>query len=475
VPEIVDRLKEICQEESIAADEASLLLIARKGDGALRDALSVFDQAVALCGADVKYDALADALGVVDVELFFELTRSVRERDPAGVLNLVQRIVSSGFDFREFLAGVAEHLRNLFVAVTMADTSLIEASSAIRDRYASEAPDFSRSTLLRLLSIAAETEEALRVATRPRLQMELGLLKMVSISDSTDLREAIRKIDELRKLAPIPGVEVAAAGPAERASAPAKHRSSAPESPPSESWTQARMPGRAQKQAGPGTVSESSTGDVSVNESSKEDASDEDTEVSAGVSKEASSTESQQAGTTPAEPAPRTVRPSPPDLFGPPALGRKKRGGLGGGSPTGSIEGSTALAAAAADELAGDIEKIPEWLPFVKAVKSARIHVGSLLQHTAPRRMAGDLIEIDVPDDFHKRLLENQQDFLLKHARTIIRDGIRSLRFSVRANVAPPSVETAEDFDPYEYMQQRRKDNPVIRAIFDEFGGELVW
>ncbi|MDX1741780.1 MAG: hypothetical protein R3178_10815, partial [Rhodothermales bacterium] len=120
-------------------------------------------------------------------------------------------------------------------------------------------------------------------------------------------------------------------------------------------------------------------------------------------------------------------------------------------------------------------EKIAEWLPFVKAVKSARIHVGSLLQHTAPRRMADDLIEIDVPDDFHKRLLENQQDFLLKHARVVIHDNIRSLRFSVRADVAPPSGETAEDFDPYEYMQQKRKENPVIRAIFDEFGGELVW
>ncbi len=455
VPEIVERLQGICAEESITADEASLLLIAQKGDGALRDALSVFDQAVALCGSNVTYEELAGALGVVDIELFFELTRSVRDRDSAATLDLVNRIVSAGFDFREFLAGLAEHLRNLFVAVTMPDVSLIEASTPVRSRYAEEAKSFDRHLLLRLLTIVSDTESALRNSTRPRLQLELGLLKMVSISDSVDIKRALDRIDELQRSGGI-----AAAPPPARV----------PESTARASTAAPGGPQPAPRKEAAAEASDAHTGDEAPS------ASDVPFEAD---SSEATSDhpvdDTPQETPTPLEsspdPAGRSDRVSP-DLFGPPALSKRGRGPR---SQAGTLEGSAALAAAVIHDAEENPDRISDWLPFVKAVKSARIHVGSLLQHAAPRKMGAGLIEIDVPDDFHKRLLENQQDFLLKHARSVIDNDLRSLRFSVRAGVSPPVGETGHDFDPYEYMQQKRKDNPVIRAIFDEFGGELVW
>ncbi|HYE58754.1 MAG TPA: DNA polymerase III subunit gamma/tau, partial [Rhodothermales bacterium] len=111
VEETVEHLKNIAAEEGIEADDASLLLIARKGDGALRDALSAFDQAVALCGTTLRYRELADALGVVDVDLYFEVSERVAARDAAGLLDLVDRLVRRGYDLSEFALGLQEHLR----------------------------------------------------------------------------------------------------------------------------------------------------------------------------------------------------------------------------------------------------------------------------------------------------------------------------------------------------------------------------
>ncbi|MDX1546389.1 MAG: DNA polymerase III subunit gamma/tau, partial [Rhodothermales bacterium] len=151
VPEIVERLRAICVEEGITADDESLVLIARKGDGALRDALSAFDQAVSLCGTDLQYAALAEALRVVDVDLYFEVTQHVAGRSSAGMLTLADRIVRAGYDLQEFLHGLAEHLRNLLVARTMPEGDLIEATEAVRARYAERSGAFAEADLLRLM------------------------------------------------------------------------------------------------------------------------------------------------------------------------------------------------------------------------------------------------------------------------------------------------------------------------------------
>ncbi len=454
VPEIVERLKEICTREKIEADEASLLLIAQKGDGALRDSLSVFDQAVALCGSTVTYDALARALGVVDIELYFETTRFIRDGNAAGVLNLVSRVVSSGFDMREFLAGLAHHLRNLMVAVTTSDTSLIETTQPIRDRYNAEAAEFSESRLLRLMSIAADTEYALRSSPNLRLQLELGLLKMVKLADAVDLRTAMERLDVL-----IGSVgETTSAEPSGGYGQPPA-QSVTPDSTLMETGATQKI--EKQREAGK--------------------KSEEKGPPQPSVKRAPAPLEPASAGTAgnPAEPADDRTKESTaaPDLFGPPALSRRQK--TSGAPSGGTIEGSTARASAelthSDPEATAQTSVLSQWLPFVKQVKSDRIHVGSLLQHAAPANLAKNLLEIDVPDDFHRRLLENQHDFLLSHARAVIYSDLVGLRFNVRASVTAPSGETGGDFDPYEYMQRKRKDNPVIKAIFDEFGGELVW
>lgn len=201
VPDIVSRLAFITEEEHITADEASLLLIARKGDGALRDALSAFDQAVSLCGTTLQYAELAQALGVVDVDLFFEVTTYVEAGNSPGVFELVDRIVRAGYDLQEFLVGLAEHLRNILVAHTMPNTDLIEATTTVRTRYAEAGQRFSEPDLLRLLMLVSDMETALKESTQPRLKLELGLLKMTTLPKSMALREVLHKLNSLEQLA----------------------------------------------------------------------------------------------------------------------------------------------------------------------------------------------------------------------------------------------------------------------------------
>ena len=196
----VAHLRSICEEEGIEADEKSLMLIARKGNGALRDALSAFDQAISLCGTTLTYGELAQALGVVDQDLYFRLTQHIRERDTGGVLKLVHHVVRNGYDVQEFLAGVAEHLRNLLVARSLGPKALEDVAEATQQRYAKGAKAFREADLLRLLTLAGDAEETVKASAQPRLKVEMTLLKMAQIRRTADLGRVLQKLKRLEKM-----------------------------------------------------------------------------------------------------------------------------------------------------------------------------------------------------------------------------------------------------------------------------------
>ena len=198
--DIVDHLSKICKSEGVTADEDALHLIANKGDGALRDALSVFDQAVALCGSNLKYSTLAGALRVVDIELYFEATRYIAQREAGPMLSLTERIMSDGHDVREFFSGLAEHVRNLLIAVTLGTDALIDVSKRLRARYVEAADEFTETVLLRILMVIDETQSRLPTSTSPRLAVELAMIKMVRMGDSVDLSDALAQIRRLERM-----------------------------------------------------------------------------------------------------------------------------------------------------------------------------------------------------------------------------------------------------------------------------------
>jgi len=195
--EIAGNLRAIAQAEGLVIDDEALHLVARRGDGSLRDAQSLFDQVVALCGTSVTRAKIVEALNLVDQEVYFRMTDLIKEGDIKGGLALVDDIMTAGHDLREFLSGLTEHLRNLLVARTTGATLLIESADVYRQRYASEADAFSVADLLRLQHLVAGTDSALRWTTQPRFRLEADIVRMIALPRAKDVGELLIRLDEI--------------------------------------------------------------------------------------------------------------------------------------------------------------------------------------------------------------------------------------------------------------------------------------
>ncbi|MEM8485887.1 MAG: DNA polymerase III subunit gamma/tau [Bacteroidota bacterium] len=571
VPEIVSHLEAICKTEQIQADEASLMLIAHKGDGALRDSLSAFDQAVSLCGTSLVYPELAKAFGVVDVELFFEVSQYVAGGNSAGLLQLVDRIIRQGYDLQEFLIGLSAHLRNLLVAHTTGQTGLIEAAEAVKAQYAEESKRHTEPDLLRLLMVVADGEDKLKTSAQPRLQLELTLLKMAAMAHAVDLKQALARLDQLGgatggKGGPSAG-DSSAAGKASGGTTPGGTNSGggAPQggaipvqTQPAQSVVAKMVVSDAPQQ---GNTAQSATVQPALAQPAVPQpaptaqatppkteapavvplaamppapALQPKTEVPAPAAEPLAAMppapqpapadpvselamlpaehpinapspgmlpveEAQLAkpviATPVALPAPSsapevaievpTVSPSKPvpaasgqsnnylGLFGAPALRKVQQSDVP--VPIAASDDSPVLSdSAPSSELA---EITAHWDAFLKHIQGERIHVSALLQHTRPIQLQEETLVLSVPDDFHKRMLSNQQEFLLDTLCNFVMVPVERLGFVIDMMESEELLqqETASEIDPYEYMQKKRNESPIIRALFDEFGGEMVW
>lgn len=199
VDEILSRIRFIAHEEKIDIDQEALYLIAKRSDGSLRDAQSIFDQAVSSCGKSIKTDALVSTLGIVDQEIFFRVTEIIKSKDIKAGLSLVDEIVRRGYDIREFLNGIVEHFRNILVVMTTGSTALIETSDVYSARYQTMKDWFTDNDLLRLIKIAGDTEANIKWTQLPRLKLEIGLINMIKLDSSVEISTLIGTIEEIRK------------------------------------------------------------------------------------------------------------------------------------------------------------------------------------------------------------------------------------------------------------------------------------
>ncbi len=197
--EIIQRLRYIAQEEKVNIDEDALVIIAKKGDGSLRDAQSIFDQVRSFSGNEINTAELVRALNVVDQEVFFRTTSLVRQKDVRGGIELVDEIVRNGYDLREFVGGLAEHLRNLLVVLTTGSSQLIETSEPYKKRYEQEAKAFKEQDILRLMRLVNELESSIRWAPQPRFKLEAGLLQMIKMDGAVQIQDLLQQIDDLKK------------------------------------------------------------------------------------------------------------------------------------------------------------------------------------------------------------------------------------------------------------------------------------
>jgi DNA polymerase III subunit gamma/tau len=199
IEEIAGNLRSIAQGEGVTIDEEALMVVAKKGDGSLRDAQSIFDQIRAFCGNQISVTDVLKVLNVVDQELYFRATDLIKAQDARGGIQLVDEIVKGGYDLREFLGGLSEHLRNLLVVLTTEATELVETSEPYRKRYKEESKHFHQNDILRLVKLVNELEQSIRWSSQPRFKLEAGLLQMIKLERSVQIEALLGQIDQLKK------------------------------------------------------------------------------------------------------------------------------------------------------------------------------------------------------------------------------------------------------------------------------------
>lgn len=199
VEEIVHRLRKISLDEQISIDEESLHVIAKKADGALRDALGLMDQAIAFCGDTITHNELLQALNVVGSDRLFQFMNCVKENDADQGLELINTLLQEGYDIQEFLIGLTEHLRNLYIAHHSKQMYLVEASEETKTRYKNTATDFSRDDLMRMLHLISEAQIKIKDANQPRIQFEITLLKLIHMERSENLQKLLKDLEALKK------------------------------------------------------------------------------------------------------------------------------------------------------------------------------------------------------------------------------------------------------------------------------------
>ena len=199
IDEITGNLSAIAKEEKVTIDDEALMIVAKKADGALRDAQSIFDQIRAFCGNEITAADVLKVLNAVDQELYFRVTDLIKTQDVKGGLALVDEVVKGGYDLREFLGGLSEHLRNLLVVLTTEATELVEASEPYRKRYAEESKRFRQNDILRLIKLVNDLEQSIRWSPQPRFKLEAGLLQMIKLEHSVQIDTLLGQIDDLKK------------------------------------------------------------------------------------------------------------------------------------------------------------------------------------------------------------------------------------------------------------------------------------
>jgi DNA polymerase-3 subunit gamma/tau len=415
VEEIATNLREISIQEGVAIEEEALMVVAKKADGALRDAQSIFDQMRSFCGNQITAADVLKVLNVVDQELYFRVTDLIKTRDARGGIQLVDEIVKGGYDLREFLGGLAEHLRNLLVVLTTEATELVETSEPYRKRYREEAAHFQQSDVLRLIRIVNELEQSIRWSAQPRFKLEAGLLQLIRLERSVQIDALLGQIEELKKKLN-PGVNTSQ-----------KKNLAQPE----ESANEVRVVG----QVSAGRLRSAPV--VSLPLSTKP-AQELQNPVVSGGNEEYSPRQSRV-------PAQATVSSAPQE-------------------PMRRISAE---------------EAYEQWQQWVGEVRKAKIGIGTILSESRLLDVVDGALHIGCPDDYHVSSLRRHRDFLIDSFEKLtgFKLRIEPVLHDIPNSATPAEAEPSslvQDVPSSKNGNGSSEEHPVIRALRRELGAEPV-
>ena len=205
ISDMVKNLRGIAEKEGVTIDDESLHVIASKADGAMRDALTIFDQTVAFCGTSVSYEDVKRNLGVLDHEYSFSIVDAALAGDYAKCFTILDEVLAKGFNALHFVGSLSEHLRNLVVAKTGGLEPLLELPDSLKKKYAEQGARCPLAFLYQALGVTTACESGYKVAVNPRLHIEFTLMRLCFLQNK-----------------PSAGAEAPVAQPAQPATQPAK-------------------------------------------------------------------------------------------------------------------------------------------------------------------------------------------------------------------------------------------------------------
>jgi DNA polymerase-3 subunit gamma/tau len=194
IDDTVAHLKNIAQQEGVTCEPDALNIIARKADGAMRDALSIFDRVVSFCGNSITYSAVIDDLNILDYDYYFRLTDALLAHDYVEAYMIFDEILKKGFDAQHFVSGLNSHFRDILVCKDIKTIPLLEVGQVIAERYRQQATACSVDFLFDALNITSKCEMDYKVSANQRLLIELALLNLSYAgtekkNDSSELNE----------------------------------------------------------------------------------------------------------------------------------------------------------------------------------------------------------------------------------------------------------------------------------------------
>jgi len=190
IDDIVKRLMYVAGKENIKAEQEALQIIAQKSDGSMRDALSILDQIVSYKGKNITYADVIENLNVLDHEYYMKATDSFLSGDVSNALLLFNDILEKGFDGHNFIAGLMSHFRNLLVCKDEITLKLVEAGSAIRDKYREQTLRCPVSFLYKGLEILSSADIYYKTSKNQKLHVELALIRLATVNVNTDKQTA---------------------------------------------------------------------------------------------------------------------------------------------------------------------------------------------------------------------------------------------------------------------------------------------
>ncbi len=182
VEDIVKYLQEIAAKEKVNYEIEALNIIAQKAEGAMRDALSIFDQVVNFSNNNITYQKVIENLNVLDYQYYFTLTDNFLEGEYPATLNIFDELLSKGFDIQQFITGLCTHFRNLLICKDPQTASILEVGAAIAEKYIQIAQKCSPEFLIKVLDIINQTDVTFRQSSNQRLHVELMLIRLCGIN-----------------------------------------------------------------------------------------------------------------------------------------------------------------------------------------------------------------------------------------------------------------------------------------------------